>query len=288
MMSMGLSVPELLVSLDEIDRSSHRSWRGTLTGRKAEELEFHDRHRTPDETGDITAARRANEKYYVTTARSQDYATGWIREHAPGKVFLDYACGHGDHTIMAAKSGAELAVGIDISGVSIENAKRRAAEAGVSENTRFVQADCENTGLPDGCVDAIVCGGVLHHLDLSHAFPEMRRIMRPGGVSLGFEALNYNPFIKLYRRCTPSLRTEWERQHILSWKELRFARWFFDVRNVRYWHLLSVLATPLRNTRLFRPALAVGNACDAFLLRIFPLSLMAWMFSFELHRRQEE
>ena len=40
---------------------------------------------------------------------------------------------------------------------------------------RLRQGDCENTGLPNTCVDVILCCGMLHHLDLSYAFPEIRR-----------------------------------------------------------------------------------------------------------------
>jgi hypothetical protein len=43
-----------------------------------------------------------------------------------------------------------------------------------------------------------------------------------------------------------------------------------------------VLATPLRKTRLFRPALALAGAVDRVALRVPGLAQMAWMFSFEL------
>ena len=43
---------------------------------------------------------------------------------------------------------------------------------------------------------------------------------------LGVEALDYNPLIKLYRQLTPDMRTEWEKAHILSLKDLRFAQKF--------------------------------------------------------------
>jgi len=201
-----------------------------------------------------------------------------------GRIFLDYACGNGEMAIRAAKAGAALAIGLDISRVSVENAERSAAEQGVLENTFFVQGDCENTGLPSETVDVVLCSGMLHHLDLSYAFPELRRVMKPGGVCLGFEALDYNPIIKLYRWLTPALRTEWEKAHILSLKDLKFARRFFNVRNVRYWHLVSILVTPLRKTAVFGPALKIANLVDSVLLRLFPFSLMAWMFSFELHK----
>ena len=44
-----------------------------------------------------------------------------------------------------------------------------------------------------------MCCGMLHHLDLSYAFPELRRILSLEGKILAIEALDYNPIIKLYR-----------------------------------------------------------------------------------------
>ena len=38
------------------------------------------------------------------------------------------------------------------------------------------------------------------------------------------------------------MRTEWEKAHILSLKDVRFARRFFTVGEVRFWHILSILA----------------------------------------------
>ncbi len=282
-------IEAIVAALREADKKTNDEWLTSLSERKAAELEFHDRDRDPavavvDAGG---TADTANKKYYSTVGLSRSHTDDWIRDHAKGRVFLDYACGNGNHAIAAASAGAELAIGVDISGVSIENCRRRAAEAGFSQNTFFVQGDCENTGLPSDSIDLVIGDGILHHLDLSHVFPELRRIMRPGGRYYGREALNYNPVIKLYRWLTPNMRTEWEKRHILSVRELRFAKHFFDVINVRYWHLCSIFTTPLRKTPMFDRALQVANMLDSVLLRIPPVSLMAWMFSFELVKRQE-
>jgi SAM-dependent methyltransferase len=232
----------------------------------------------------LPEARRGNKRFYSTVAKSKEYTHRWIERQAPGRIVLDYACGQGELALRAARAGAELAIGLDISGTSIANARADAAEDGLAGNSYFLQGDCEATGLPDACVDVIICSGMLHHLDVERAFPEMSRIMRPGGVCLAVEALDYNPLVKLYRRLTPHLRTEWEKEHILSHRELRLARRHFAVRNVRYWHLASIAAASLRGTPLFGAALAVGNAIDAVALRLPPLAYMAWQFSFELHK----
>jgi hypothetical protein len=117
---------------------------------------------------------------------------------------------------------------------------------------------------------------MLHHLDLSFAFPELRRILAPGGKILAVEALDYNPLIKLYRTITPAMRTEWEAAHILSLKDLRFASRFFDLGDVKYWHITSIAGPHLR------PLMPVLASLDRVLTSIPGIRLLAWIFTFEL------
>src|SRR5207245_1644472 len=130
---------------------------------------------------------------------------------------------------------------IDISGVSIQNARRAAQDRGLEDRTYFLRTDCEETGLPSSSVDIVVCAGVLHHLDVTRAFLEIQRILAPGGRVMAFEALDYNPLIKLYRNRNVHQRTEWEKAHILSLNEVRLARRFFRLGEIRYFHLTSML-----------------------------------------------
>jgi ubiquinone/menaquinone biosynthesis C-methylase UbiE len=223
-----------------------------------------------------------NRRYYEGTGLSREYVAKWITNNAKSQVFLDYACGNGLYAVSAAKAGALLSIGLDLSPVSIENAKQEASHQEVSENTIFIVADAENTLLPDNSIDIMICSGMLHHLDLSYAFPEMRRILKPGGRILAVEALNYNPIIKLYRELTPQMRTEWEKGHILSLADVRFAKRFFHIGEIRYWHILSILSA------YFPKALPLLNRFDQ-LLTIIPLvKLMAWTFTFELIKPKDD
>ncbi|HET9949589.1 MAG TPA: class I SAM-dependent methyltransferase [Longimicrobiales bacterium] len=277
-------VPELSAALERLAAPPDDAWIRSLDPRKREELEFHDEDRERAEDGARATREPGNRRFYSVVGASQAYVEGWIRTHAPGRVFLDYACGNGAYAIQAAAAGASLAIGLDISGVSVRNAARDAEAAGVGRRTRFVQGDCEATRLPSGSVDVVVCSGVLHHLDLGYAFPELRRILRPAGTVLAVEALAVNPLIALYRRLTPGLRTDWERKHILSHRHLRFARWFFEVRNVRYWHLFVLPAALAWGTPLFGPLARLGGAMDAVAMRLPLVNRLAWQFTFELHK----
>lgn len=281
------AVRSIRSAVEEINRISNQAWLDGLTERKRKELEFHNRDRNPSVVQEAAKSQDTyeqfygNKKYYSATRDSQDYKHAWIEKHAKGKIFLDYACGNGAKAIEAAKAGASLSLGLDISDVSVSNAARTAEEQGVSGNTLFFQADAEDTKLPDSCVDTIICSGMLHHLDLSYAFPELRRILRPGGRLLAVEALDYNPFIKLYRKLTPDMRTEWEKAHILSLKDLNFADRFFEIGDVRYWHVTSYVAG--RFPVLLGPLVSL----DRVLTRIPGVRLLAWIFTFELICRDD-
>src|SRR5687768_1439815 len=131
---MGMDVAVLRDKLAEISKITDAEWMRSLDERKRTELEFHDRDRDRQKIQDLKDHDQdtyerfyGNKKYYTATQDSKDYVDNWIKTHAPGKVFLDYACGNGDGAVKAAKAGAALAIGIDISSVSVGNARDDAA-----------------------------------------------------------------------------------------------------------------------------------------------------------------
>lgn len=268
-------------------KNAGRDFYAELNSRKKSELDFHNACR--DKSGNANLPQdtyellHGNKKYYATVELSRRYVIEWLEKNVPGKVFLDYACGNGQQAIRAAQFGSRLSIGLDISDVSVRNARVAANDAGVGERCFFLQGDCENTGLPNESVDVILCSGMLHHLDLSYAFPELRRILKKGGVILAVEALDYNPAIKLYRNMTPSMRTDWEKNHILSFKDIRFAKRFFDLGKIHFWHLFSILGAGFRS----RPLQSFLDKLDLLLLKIPCIRLLAWQFTFELHKKKE-
>jgi ubiquinone/menaquinone biosynthesis C-methylase UbiE len=276
-----MNITELNIVIDEIDRIGNEAWIASLEDRKIKELEFHNKDRDESivmesKSNDTYEKFYGNKKYYKVTNRSVDYVDSWIAERCKsGGVFLDYACGNGGNAMKAAKAGASLALGLDISNVSVENCRQSAADLEL-ENTRFFQADAENTKLPDNSVDTIICSGMLHHLDLSFALPELRRVLKPGGKLLAVEALDYNPAIKLYRYLTPDMRTDWEKAHILSLADVAFAERFFDIGTMKYWHVVGYAAGkfPL----LMMPL----DFIDRVLEKIPFIQRMSWIFTFEL------
>jgi SAM-dependent methyltransferase len=258
------------------------AWLEQLESRKREEAEFHDTVRSDGVSDDSELV--SNARFYQAAAPVRAFVQGWIARTTPRKTFLDYACGNGGNAIRAAQAGAALAVGIDISPVSVHNAAKFALAEGVAETTRFLQRDCEATELPDNSFDACLCSGMLHHLDLAKAFPELRRITAPGGRILCVEALGYNPVIQWYRNRTPHLRTAWEKEHILTMRDVQFARQWFSVENVRF-HLMAAPAAVLAPAPIRRAAIGLGHLLDAVLTRIPLLQRWSWQFTFELVKR---
>lgn len=262
-------------------------WLGLQERRKRDEAEFHDAFRRGHRNEVPTSF--PNQRFYEAAAVVDRYIKRWIRINAPNGrgTFLDYACGHGEQAIQAAKTGADLAVGIDISETSVSNARENAVEAGVSDRTRFLQRDCEDTGLPAASFSAAICKGMLHHVDLDRAYPELARLMAPSGRILCIEALAYNPFIQAYRRRTPYLRTGWEERHIIGFKEVRRASPWFRVENVKFFLMAAPLGTLFPFGAPRRIAIRAGEMIDAVVTKIPLLRLWSWQFGFELVRTDD-
>lgn len=274
---------ELIESIKKIEqKTASKEWLEGLEDRKREEAEFHDfSHDHDTELG--------NKKFYKTTQYSSDYLDNWIKTHSKDKIFLDYACGNGVDSVRSAKYGAKMVIGLDISAGSVSNSKMLAKKNGVADRCHFVVGDCENTGLPDDSIDVVLCNGMLHHINLDYGFPELYRILKPGGIILGREALNYNPIIRAYRMRTPEMRTEWEKHHILSLKDVEKAKKYFSVGEIKYFHITSFLAAFLRKSpAIMKPVLSVLNGLDTVLTKIPYIQRMAWQFTFELIKEKKK
>jgi ubiquinone/menaquinone biosynthesis C-methylase UbiE len=263
---------------------NHDSHVCATDSRKNEEATFHD-NRERDRK--LLSAAEFDQKYpnlrfYTIVQQSIDYLERWLQTHCRDAVVLDYCCGDG-HVAMRASKFSRRVVGIDISSESIAIASTRAIKANCT-NVEFMVGDAEQTGFPANTFDVIVCSGVLHHLDLSHAYPELERILKPNGRIICIEAFDHNPLIRWYRRSTPTLRTKWEVDHIIKRSDILLAKEYFGTVSVRYFHLFAIAAVPFRNTPVFNALLWVLNKIDSVVLRIPVVQLLAWQVIFELRK----
>jgi SAM-dependent methyltransferase len=257
--------------------------------RKHEEVEFHNRLRDASTKADPDAYRAliANKKYYTVAHASMHYYKTWLAEHCRDKVVLDFGCGDGEYSLFLLESGARRVVGVDISDVSIENCRRKAAEAGGADRAEFHVMDCEALSFPDDSFDIVCEAGVLHHLDLDRAVAEMARVVRPHGRVICYEAVGHNPIFQLYRRLTPQLRTQYETEHILKMRDVRKMRRFFGRVDVRFFHLLALLGVPFRAWPGFGTMLRALEAADRMVLSVPGIRAQAWMMIFEMSAKKQ-
>jgi ubiquinone/menaquinone biosynthesis C-methylase UbiE len=223
-----------------------------------------------------------NMKYYSIERRSRELVLDWFLRECSGKRVLDYCCGNGEDGRIIAKCGANEVVGIDISEISIANCAELAKRDGVHATTTYLIRDAESTNFDDNSFDIITEYGALHHLDLEKAFAEMGRILRPTGKAICNEALAHNPFIHLYRKLTPHLRTAWEADHIMRKQDFLLASKYFGKIQIKLFHLSTLCAVPFRKSPLFLPLLTVLELVDSLLLKLPVLKWWAWQTVFIL------
>ncbi len=111
-----------------------------------------------------------------------------------GKLrILDCGCGTGSFTSKFLEKGFDL-YGIDISEGSIAHAQNKYPQI------NFRQGDIENTNFPESSFDVILLSGLLHHFpDFSPVLKECYRVLKKGGIILGYDPHRGNPFMWLYR-----------------------------------------------------------------------------------------
>ncbi len=111
-----------------------------------------------------------------------------------GQRQLDLACGKGEMLARWAQRFGISGVGVDISSVFLDAARRRADELGVADQLEFVEADAGDYAAEAGSFDVVSCigatwigGGLVGTLEL------MRGPLRPGGLLLVGEPFWHEP-----------------------------------------------------------------------------------------------
>ena len=109
-----------------------------------------------------------------------------------GETLLDVGCGEGLIGFGALDRGADTVVFSDISRDLLDFCRQGAAEFGVLERCRFVEASADDlAGVEDESVDVVTTRSVLIYVaDKLAAFREFARVLRPGGRISLFEPIN--------------------------------------------------------------------------------------------------
>lgn len=203
--------------------------------RLKKEAQFHDKQA---ETLEVEKTL-VDETFTSATAIENQYILRQFGD-VRGKRILDYGSGMAEGGIFFAKRGAQV-VAMDVSAGMLQAAERLAAHHGVTIETRLVDSD--RIPAQAGEFDLVYGNGVLHHVHLDTAAPELARVMKPTAKGCFIEPLPYNPLINVYRKIAKEVRTEDE--HPLSFEQIDGLRQYFgNVMHEEFW--LTTLAVFLR------------------------------------------
>ena len=242
----------------------------TTTDRLAAEQLFHDRQaadRADSFRAGPDALRFDTDTYldHETWVRPAFAALGDFR----GKHALDYGCGHGMAAVTMARAGA-IVTAFDLSPGYVNECRERAIANGVS--VECVTADGEELPFGDATFDAVWGNAILHHLDLTRAGRELKRVLKPGGVAVFCEPWGGNPLLGFARRRLPYPGKDRTPDELpLTRRDLRPLRVVFPSVEVRGFQLFGMVRRVWRNPRMLR----VFDAVDSRLLRCAP-SLGNW------------
>ena len=238
-----------------------------------EEREFFDRQYDEQNRTHI-------ERFYAVAPRPYFENMDELRAMAPGKSVLEYGCGDSpDLGIVLAKAGGQVRA-FDLSPVAVERARAKAVGEGADIDFQVMNG--EQLEYRDAEFD-IVCGhGVIHHLDLAKALPEIARVLKPDGVASFVEPWGHNAIINWYRNRTTDFRTTDE--HPLLKSDLELARRWFDSVEASHSNVMTLPAIPLTMTkrygagsRVFKRTLSALEKLDDFVCsRSSALGNLGW------------
>lgn len=217
-------------------------------------------------------SRQSTDKYYRSTGSSMSAYLDLITTDIKGKTVMEYGCGPRGAAFPLARKGANVTA-IDISDVAIELTREHAARNGLAIDCQLM--DAEKLTFDDRTFDLICGSGILHHLDLEPSYRELSRTLKPYGKAVFYEPLGHNPLINLYRRLTPSIRTDDE--HPLLMDDIALAEKYFASVKVFYFNLTATVSSfiPLLQKPL--------SSLDSFLFARLPwLRKHAWIVVIEL------
>lgn len=219
--------------------------------------------------------RQPLSRWYEAVAGGVRAQNALVRLHGKDSRVLEYGCADGKISLVYdhLADGAAQFCGIDISDRAIDVARMTAGSLGLSQ-CEFSVMDAEHTDFPDGAFDVVFGHGILHHLELERCFPEIARILRPGGKAIFTEPLGHNVALNLFRKLTPQMRTPDE--HPLMMGDLRRTGMYFSQVDCQFFGLTTLAAVPFLKTRVGPGLMRVFERVDRILLRLPLVNRNAW------------
>ena len=183
---------------------------------------------------------------------------------------MDYGCGTGTHFSWLSKIYREV-IGIDLSKSSIKKSKELIKKEKL-HNVKVLIGDCEKMKFSKKSFDLVFDGGTFSSLYLESALKEIHRVLKPNGILIGIETLGHNPLTNLKRRINKisGKRTAWATSHIFMIEDLEKIKKYFEIVELRFFHLVSWISFPFLNLPGGKLLLKILEKLDHILLVIFP------------------
>jgi SAM-dependent methyltransferase len=186
-----------------------------------------------------------------------------------GKRVLEIGCGTGGTAVMLAKRGASV-VGIDLLDFRLADARKRAAEHGVSDVVEFALMNGMNLAFDANTFDFIISKSVLVFTDHSRISGECYRVLRPGGRAIFIENMRNHPGVRLYRKFFIRYASK---LHYFSMADIERMAQYFDGMQHREFHLSAIGALVWQNLisapKLYQTTLKGLHRLDEHLLKWF-------------------
>jgi Methylase involved in ubiquinone/menaquinone biosynthesis len=139
----------------------------SLTDINIREKEFHNNLQSQ------TKGRFENIFYKSLYNINEDFFSHLQRKACQSQI-LDFGCGTGLFVERAIKYKPKKIVGIDISEVSIDKAKKNAKK--MLLDAEYYVDNCEKTRFESNSFDIVYGTGILHHLEFNKCLDEIHRI----------------------------------------------------------------------------------------------------------------
>lgn len=153
---------------------------------------------------------------------------GDIRE----KQILDFGCGLGEVAVYFALKGGKVTA-VDLSQEMLHAAQALAVKNNTQISVVKAQADLKLQKF-EHKFDIIYLGNLLHHVNIDETLSVLKTWLKPEGIFVSWDPIEYNPIINIYRWMAKEVRTPDE--HPLTVADLKtFKKHFALVECKPFW-----------------------------------------------------
>lgn len=139
---------------------------------------------------------RADYQKWRESELRQQFHRFFSKEDVAGRDVIDFGCGGGELSVLAAELGARTVLGMDVSCDQVARAKDQVASRQLPCPVHItLNTQTDRINADDNSADVILCFDVLEHvMDYDAIIQEWYRVLRPGGRVLIWWVPWWNPY----------------------------------------------------------------------------------------------